>query len=151
MGRRTLKMEPRNIMLVYDIFERWGIDAIGPLPRTARGKCYMLTAVDYLTKWAEVKAVKKVDSKEVADFVYEHICCRFGVPLELLLDNGPGFRGEVIDLLCKRLKINHKYVTPYHPQCNGLNEKFNGEFKLMLTKMTESHVKNWDAKMNRVL
>ena len=65
MGRRTLKMEPRNIMLVYDIFERWGIDAIGPLPRAARGKCYMLTAVDYLSKWAEVKAVKKGTVKKL--------------------------------------------------------------------------------------
>ena len=61
-------------MLVYDIFERWDVDAIGPLPRIAQRKCYMLTIVDYLSKWAEVKAVKRVDSKRVADFVYEYIC-----------------------------------------------------------------------------
>ena len=58
MGRKILKMEPRQVMLVHDIFERWGVDAIGTLPRTARGKIYILTAVDYLSKWSEAKAVK---------------------------------------------------------------------------------------------
>ena len=59
-----MEMEPRNIMLVYDIFERWVLDATGALPRTARGKCYLLTAVE-LSKLAEVKAVKRVDSKRI--------------------------------------------------------------------------------------
>ena len=72
-GKENTNMEPRNIMLVYNIFERWGVDAIGPLPRTAQGKCYMLTTVDYMSKWMEVKVVKRVDSKRVADCVYEHM------------------------------------------------------------------------------
>ena len=71
MGRKILKMKPRQVMLVHDIFERWGVDAIGPLPRTARGKIYILTAVDYyLSKWSEAKAVKSVDGKSVADFIF---------------------------------------------------------------------------------
>ena len=65
--------------MVHEIFERWGIDAIGPLPRTVRGKCYILTAVDFLSKWSEAKAVRSVDKKEwlilfmksfVVDLVY---------------------------------------------------------------------------------
>ena len=40
-------------------------DSQREVPRTARGKCYMLTAVDYLSKWAEVKPIKKVDSKKL--------------------------------------------------------------------------------------
>ena len=151
MGRKILKMEPRQVMLVHDIFERWGVDAIGPLLRTARGKIYILTAVGYLSKWSEAKVVKNVDGKSVADFIFEHICCRFGVPLKILSDNGPGFRSEVLNHLCERLSIHHKYVTPYHPQCNGLNEKFNGELKLMMTKMIQGKEKSWDLELNRVL
>ena len=56
-----------------------------------------------------------------------------------------------MDHLCTKLNINHKYITPYHPQCNGLNEKFNGELKLMMTKMTRGNEKNWDLELNRVL
>ena len=48
----------------------------------------------------------------------------------------------------KGLNIHHKYITPYHPQCNGLNEKFNGELKLMMTKMIHGKEKNWDLELN---
>ena len=71
----------------------------------------------------------------MADSIFEHICCRFGVPLEILSDSGPGFRNEILNHMCERLNIHHKYITSYHSQCNGLNERFNGELKLMMTKM----------------
>lgn len=74
----------------------------------------MLTAMDYLSKWAEVKALKRVDSKGIADFVYDYICCRFEIPLELLTNSDLGFRGEVMHQLCQKLNRNHKYVTPNH-------------------------------------
>ena len=64
------------------------------------------------------------------------------MPLEILSDSGPSFRSEVLNHLCERLNIHHKYITPYHPQCNGLNEKFNGELKLMMTKMIHGNEKN---------
>ncbi|MCO5548812.1 hypothetical protein L7F22_002274 [Adiantum nelumboides] len=69
MASRVLRSEIRGIILAYDVFEKWGIDAIGPLPITARGKCYILTAVDYLSRWAEAKHVKQITSKDVAMFL----------------------------------------------------------------------------------
>ena len=125
--------------------------AVGPLPQTARGKIYILIVVDYLSKWSEAKAVKSVDGKSVANFVFEHIFCRFGVPLEILSYSGPGFRSEMMNHLCEKLNIHHKYFTPYHSHCNGLNEKFNAGLKLMMTKMTHGNEKNWDLELNRVM
>ena len=58
MGSRILKPEMRKAIIAYDIFEKWGIDAIGLLPITQIGKCYILTIVDYLSRRAEAKAVK---------------------------------------------------------------------------------------------
>ncbi|MCO5570329.1 hypothetical protein L7F22_024048 [Adiantum nelumboides] len=55
---RVLRSKIGGTILAYDVFEKWGIDAIGPLPITARGKCYILTTVDYLSRWAEAKRVK---------------------------------------------------------------------------------------------
>ena len=91
--------------MAYDVFEKWGIDAVGPLPITSRGKTCILTAVDYLSRWAEAKAVKQITAKDVAKFVYEDICCKFGMPLELLSDQGPGFRVELMEYLCNKMKI----------------------------------------------
>ena len=100
MVKRVLKPELRKTILAYDIFEKWGLDAIGPLPITGKRNVYILTAVDYLSHWAEAKAVRQITSKEMGKFVYEHICCKFGVPLELLsTDRGPCFRGEMVDYL----------------------------------------------------
>ena len=147
MASRVLKPGIRKTMLAFNVFEKWGIDAIGPLPVTQRGKCYILIAMDYLSRWAEAKAVKQITSKEVAKFIYEDVCCRHGVPLELLSDRGPGFRGELVEYLCAKLKIDHRYTTPYYPQCNGLNERFNGELVRILSKMTEGHGKNWDLEL----
>ena len=146
-GKRVLKPELRKTIIAHDVFEKWGIDAVGPLPITSRGKSYILTAVDYLSRWAEAKAVKQIGAKDVAKFVYEDICCKFGVPLELLSDQGPGFRADLIEYLCMKMKIRHNFTTAYYPQCNGLNERFNGELVQILSKVTEHRGKNWDLEL----
>ncbi|MCO5586841.1 hypothetical protein L7F22_040786 [Adiantum nelumboides] len=120
---------------------------MGPLPMSGKRNAYILTAVDYLSRWAEAKAVKQITSKEMGKFVYEQICCKFGLPLELLSDRGPGFRGELFDFLCKMLNIQQRYSSPYYPQCNGLNERFNGELVKILTKMIQTHERIWDSEL----
>ncbi|MCO5554568.1 hypothetical protein L7F22_008098 [Adiantum nelumboides] len=149
--QEVLKPELRKTILAYDVFEKWGIDAVGPLPITSRGKDYILTTVDYLSRWAEAKAVRQITAKDVTKFVYEEICCEFGVPLELLSDQGPGFRAELLDFLCEKMKIMRKFTTPYYPQCNGLNERFNGELVQILSKVTEHQGKNWDLEVPSAL
>ncbi|MCO5578412.1 hypothetical protein L7F22_032254 [Adiantum nelumboides] len=150
-GKRVFKPELQKTIMVFDVFEKWGIDAIGPLPITSRGKSYILIAVDHLSRWAEAIAVKQITAKDVAKFVYDEICCKFGVPLELLSDKGPGFRAKLLDFLCAKIKIRHQHTTSYYPQCNGLNERFNGELVQILSKVTEHQGKNWDLKLPSAL
>ena len=107
--------------------------------------------MDYLSRWAEAKATKQITAKDVAKFVYEDICCKFGVPLELLSDQGPGFNADLLDYLCDKMNITHRYTTPYYPQCNGLNERFNGELVQILSKVTEHKGKNWDLELPSAL
>ncbi|MCO5560550.1 hypothetical protein L7F22_014165 [Adiantum nelumboides] len=127
-GKSVLKPEFRKTILAFDIFEKWRVDAVSPLAATSQGKCYILTAVDYLSQWGEAKATKKITAKDVVKFVYEDICCKFGVPLELLSDQGPGFRADLLDYLCEKMKITRRLTPPYYPQCKGLIERFNGAF-----------------------
>lgn len=49
------------------------------------------------------------------------------------------------------MKIKHNYTTPYYPQCNGLNERFNGELVQILSKVTEHQGKNWDLELPSAL
>ncbi|MCO5610646.1 hypothetical protein L7F22_064885 [Adiantum nelumboides] len=143
-GNKRLLYGPRQAVIANGPFEKWGIDAMGPLPRTANGKLYILVAIDYMTRWAEAQSVAKVNEKTVSKFVYTHICCRFGTPLEIVSDNGPGFRRGLLTEVCEELKISHRHSTPYYPQSNGLVEKANGIIAGIIRKMVESKPKRWD-------
>ncbi|MCO5604442.1 hypothetical protein L7F22_058608 [Adiantum nelumboides] len=117
---------------------------MGPLPRTANGKLYILVAIDYMTRWVEAQSVAKVNEKTVSKFAYTHIYCRFGTPLETVFDNGPGFRRGLLTEVCEELKVSHRHSTPYYPQSNGLVKKANGIIAGIIRKMVESKPKRWD-------
>ncbi|MCO5563505.1 hypothetical protein L7F22_017149 [Adiantum nelumboides] len=150
-GDRHLTYEPQTPILSYGPFEKWGIDAIGPLPRSNSGKLYIIMGVDYMTRWAEATTSARITAKEVAKFVYESICCKFGVPLEILSDRGPGFRGDLVGELMKKLRIERRHSTPYYPQCNGLVENVNGMICKIITKQMVSKPKDWDKHLSAAL
>ncbi len=150
-GNRRLLHGPRQLVIASGPFEKWGIDAMGPLPRTSNGKVYIIVAVDYMTKWVEAQSVSKVNEKTVSRFVYSHICCRFGAPKEVISDNGPGFRDGLLTEVCEELKIKHKHSTPYYPQSNGAVEKANGIIAGIIQKMVGGKPKHWDKFLDGAL
>ncbi|MCO5599032.1 hypothetical protein L7F22_053131 [Adiantum nelumboides] len=150
-GDRCLTYEPQTPILAHGPFEDWGIDAIGSLPRATSGKLYIIMGVNYMTRWAEATTTSRITAVEVAKFIFEHICCRFGVPLEIFSDRGPGFRGDLVGELMKKLKIKRRHSTPYYPQCNGLVEKVNGMICKIITKQVVSTPKEWDKHLEAAL
>ena len=56
-----------------------------------------------------------------------------------------------MDYLCDKMNIRHNYTTPYYPQCNGLNERFNGELVKILSKVTQHQGRNWDLELPTAL
>ncbi|MCO5563117.1 hypothetical protein L7F22_016753 [Adiantum nelumboides] len=150
-GDRRFTYEPQTPILAHGPFEKWRIDAIGPLPRATSGKLYIIMGVDYMTRWAEATTTSRITAIEVAKFIFEHICCRFGVPLEILLDRGPGFIGDLVGELMEKLKIKRRHSTPYYPQCNGLVEKVNGMICKIITKQVVSKPKEWDKHLEAAL
>ena len=150
-GIRHLQSGPLQPIVVFAPFEKWGIDAVGPLPKTQHGKEFILVAIDYMTKWVEAIATSSIKAKDVAQFVYKNICTRFGVPMEIVSDHGPGFRSEMLACLLSKLKIKHRYSTPYYPQANGAVEKVNGLIVKNLTKLVQDKVRTWDRYLDDTL
>ncbi|MCO5551416.1 hypothetical protein L7F22_004919 [Adiantum nelumboides] len=97
-----------------------------------------------MTRWVEAQSVTRVNEKTVSRFVYTHICCKFGTPLEIVSDNGPGFRKGLLTEVYEELHILHRHSTPYYPQSNGLVEKANGIFARIIRKMVKNKTKLWD-------
>src|SRR6266496_130129 len=135
---------------VGEPFERIGIDFVGPLERTKKGNRYILVVTDYLTKWPEAKAMKEATAKNVIEFIYQEIICRHGCPRIILSDRGTHFRNELVDGLCEKFEIKHKLSSPYHPQTDGLVERFNRTLCEGLAKVTEKE-NEWDKYIESVL
>ena len=135
---------------VGEPFERIGIDFVGPLEKTKKGNRYILVVTDYLTKWPEAKAMKEATAKNVIEFIYQEIICRHGCPRVILSDRGTHFRNELVDGLCEKFEIKHKLSSPYHPQTNGLVERFNRTLCEGLAKVTEKE-NEWDKYIESVL
>src|SRR4051812_42759189 len=128
---------------VHSPFYQIGIDFVGPLPRTQRGKKYILVAMDYLTKWPEAQAVAEANADTTVNFIYEQILCRHGCPQIILSDRGTHFNNQVVKKLTERFKINHLLSTPYHSQTNGLVERFNRTMCESLAKLSKK-TNDWD-------
>jgi transposase InsO family protein len=99
-----------------------------------------------LTKWVEVKAMKVATEKKVVEFLQENIFSRFGLPREIVIDQGAQFTSRVIEKIMQQHHIFHKKSTPYHPQENGQAEVTNRELENILTKTISMNKKYWERK-----
>jgi hypothetical protein len=75
-------------------FEKVGIDVLGPFPATTGGNVNVIVAVDYLTKWAETKALRSATARDAAEFFVEDIVLRHGAPESVVTDCGKCFVAE---------------------------------------------------------
>jgi len=77
-------------------FSVWGIYVIGRIAfKASNGHEYILVAIDYFTKWVEAAFYPVLKAKRVARFIENNIICRYGVPQEIIFNNGSHFEGEV--------------------------------------------------------
>ena len=134
MGRLPSPKEP---------FELVSMDTIGDFPRTARGNRYILVLVDHATRFPAAKAVPKKSAAQVRQFLLE-TCAIFGFPRALLTDQGQEYVGSELMELYKVMGIVKLQTTAYHPQTNGLCERFNGYLQSLIATDDGGFSKDWD-------
>ncbi|XP_033762635.1 uncharacterized protein LOC117344094 [Pecten maximus] len=148
---RVPKAPLGDMPLIDTPFKRIAVDLIGPLePATERGNRFILTVVDYATRYPEAVALKGIETERVAEALVD-IFSRVGIPSEMLSDQGAQFTSEMMREVSRLLSIRQLTTTPYHPMCNGLVERFNGTLKQMLRKMSVERPKDWDRFINPLL
>ncbi|XP_042028736.1 uncharacterized protein LOC121775758 [Salvia splendens] len=149
-GISTRDEMPQNPIIVCEIFDVWGMDFMGPFPKS-EGNLYILVAVDYVSKWIEAKATRTCESREVAKFLKSNIFTRYGVPRAIISDQGTHFVNKTIEALMRKYGVNHRLSTPYHPQSNGQAEVSNREIKAILEKTVNPTRKDWSRRLEDAL
>lgn len=131
-------------------FDRVGVDVL-QLPKSSKGNQYAVVFIDYLTKWPEVFATRDQTSLTIAKLLVEKIVPRHGVPSQLLSDRGAAFLSGLMQELYHLLGIHKVNTTAYHPQTDGLVERFHRTLVQMLSKTTLRNGRDWDERLPYVL
>ena len=107
-------------------FRGWGIDFNGQIyPPSSKNHKFILVATDCFTKWVEAIPLKNVTSKEMIDFVKEHVIYRFGIPQTITTDHGTMFTSEEFEEFPTGMGIKLLNSSPYYAQANGQGEASN--------------------------
>ncbi|XP_074342067.1 uncharacterized protein LOC141679470 [Apium graveolens] len=100
-------------------FMKWGMNIVGKMPPAPGQKVFMLAMIDYFSKWIEAEIFKQVTSKEMISFIKRNMLYKFGIPYEIVCDNGSQFISDKTEVFCKCWNIDLIKSTPRYPQANG--------------------------------
>jgi transposase InsO family protein len=121
------------------------IDFLGPLPKSARGNEYILVMVDQFTKWVECFPVPNQTAELTARVAVDEFFMRYGVPFQLISDQGRNFESKLFTEVCKLFEIRKTRTTPYRPSANGQVERYNRTIMQVVRCYTGKSQNQWDV------
>lgn len=126
------------------------VDILGPLPESKSGNSYLLVTGDYFTRYMEAFPIPNQEAVTIARTLVDGFFCRFGMPEQLHSDQGKQFESELLKEVCAVLRINKTHTTPYHPQSDGLIERYNRTLLSMLSTCAEQSPFHWEDHVQKV-
>ncbi|GFN99393.1 Pol polyprotein [Plakobranchus ocellatus] len=107
------------------------VDLVGPFP-PSEGCTYLFTIIDRFTGWPEAVPIHNAGAPTCARALLRNWIARFGVPDSITSDQGPQFTSGLWRELHNILGCRPKHTTAYHPQSNGMVERFYRSLKAAL-------------------
>ncbi|GJT84526.1 reverse transcriptase domain-containing protein [Tanacetum coccineum] len=132
-------------------FYKWGIDIAGPFLEGHGKVKFLIVAIDFFTKWIEEKPVATITGAQIKKFAWDNIVYRFGLPGEIISDNGKQFKDNPFKDWCKKLCIRQCFASVKHPQANGLVERANRSLGGGIKARLDEKSKNWMEEISHVL
>lgn len=145
----------RHTISEYESFEssdrmqHLNVDIIGPLTISEDGYRYCVTLIDRGTRWPEAFPIKDITAETVAKVIYEGWITRYGCPSRLTTDQGRQFESQLFNDLLKYLGVQRIRTTSYHPQANGMVERWHRSLKAALMARLDSS--SWVDELPTVL
>ena len=132
-------------------FAQWGLDIIGPFPKAAGNKRYLLVGTDYFTKQVETKPLGNIRDADAKKFFWRNIVTRFGVSRTLISDNGLQFGSKAFRRYCCELGITNRYSPLAYPQGNRQVEAVNKVIVNGLKKRLDDAKGRWVEELPHIL
>ncbi|XP_062588249.1 uncharacterized protein LOC134249909 [Saccostrea cucullata] len=122
---RVTRHPLQKMTLIDEVFKRVAVDIVGPIhPVTDKGNRYILTLIDFASRYPEAIPLASIETERVAEGLLE-IFSRMGIPDEILSDMGSQFKSALMREVSRLLSVRQIITTPYHPMTNGMVERFN--------------------------
>ena len=135
-------MESRaNSLDVESFMQRIAINLTFGFPETQESYKIILVITEYLTKYLYAVPIKGKSADIIVDELFKYFTM-FGVPKEILSDQGLEFNNEKVEQLLKKYGVLHRKTSPYNPQTNEQVEKFNATLAECLRKVTQRNPSN---------
>ena len=129
-------------------FEHIHMDIVGPLP-VSNGCKHILTIIDRYSRWPEAYPLKDISTNTIIQTFVNNYISRFGVPLKITVDRGKQFTSTLFNKLTNLLGSHKIHSSPYHPQANGMVERFHRQLKTSI--LTSNNVNNWTDSLPLIL
>ena len=122
-------------------FDHWNIDLVS-MP-TSNGFSYLLTAVDRFSRWPVAVPLSNISASTVADAFAQGIVSNYGIPASITTDNGSQFSSALWTQLMQTWGIKSHFTTAYHPESNGLVERFHRRLKESIIALGTEEPNDW--------
>ena len=132
-------------------FAQWGLDIVGPFPKAAGNKKWLLVTTDYFTKWIEAELLANIRDMDAKRFIWKNIVTRFEISCTLISYNGLQFDSKAFRRYCCDLGITNRYSTLAYPQGNGQAEAVNKVIVDGLRKRLDDTKGKWVEEVSHVL
>ena len=136
---------PMVSQIVSEPWETVIVDMLGPFPITEQGNKYIILFFDAFTKWCEAIATPDIKAERVARHFVKDIVCRHSCPYRLLSDKGTNLLSAVVKEVCELMGTKKENSVAYHPQTQGLSERFNATlYDSLAMYVSRATHKDWD-------
>ena len=121
------------------------MDIVCPFLESPAGNTHIVVVADYFTRWTEVYAIPNHEATTVAKKLTDEFFFCFSPPEQLHSDQGRNFESDVVSEVCKVLGVVKTQTTPYHPQSDGLVERFNRTLLDILSTVAGERPFDWES------
>ena len=145
VGKTPLKVVPlKPIKIEGEPFQKLVLDCVGPLPKTSKGNEYLFTIMCPVTRFPEAIPLRSINADKLIESLQKFFSF-VGIPKTIQTDQGSNFMSKKFRNFLETYNITHEFSSPYHPQSQGVIERFHRTFKTMLKTYSNENERIWDT------